>query len=76
MRALHVPVDVMKRLTVVAAASLFAGSTAFAEVHVTLHDGLVTVVAQDAKSSPSGRASGKQPSLISSAFLVVLFPSS
>jgi hypothetical protein len=48
MRVLHVPAAVVKQLILVAAASLFAGSTAFAEVHVTLHDGLVTVVARDA----------------------------
>jgi hypothetical protein len=41
----------MKCMTFVAAALLLAGSTAHAEVRVTLHDGLVTVVARDATVS-------------------------
>jgi hypothetical protein len=41
----------MKCVTLVAAVLLLAGSTAHAEVRVTLHDGLVTVVAKDATVS-------------------------
>src|SRR5690242_13730703 len=38
----------MKLLTFAATAWLLAGATAFAEVQVTIRDGLVTVVAKDA----------------------------
>jgi hypothetical protein len=41
----------MKYVAFVAAVLLLAGSTAHAEVRVTLHDGLVTVVAKDATVS-------------------------